>query len=97
MTKAGTLPEAEIDRLRELSHIGASWAATAFGQISGRTILTRVPEVHGPERFRRRSEWSTGIFFEATGAVDGAIAILLTPSKRESECSGVGQAEGARS
>ena len=37
-----SVSESEIDRLRELAHIGASWAATAFARIVGRTILTRV-------------------------------------------------------
>jgi hypothetical protein len=39
------ITEKEIDRLRELAHIGASWAAGAFARLVERTILTRVPMV----------------------------------------------------
>ena len=48
------IEETEIDRLRELAHIGASWAASAFARLAGRTMLTRVPVIHGPDRFRKR-------------------------------------------
>jgi hypothetical protein len=63
------IEESEIDRLRELSHIGASWAASALARLASRTVLTRVPVVHGPERFRKRGEWSTGIFCDISGAI----------------------------
>ncbi len=75
--------EAEIDRLRELSHIGASWAATALSRMANRTILTRVPMVYGPERFARRGEWTTGIFCELSGTLAGTVVIFLSPASRD--------------
>ena len=78
------IDEAEIDRLRELAHIGASWAATAFARLAGRTILTRVPLVHGPDRFRKRGEWQTGVFCDVSGGLDGLVAIFMPPTTRKS-------------
>lgn len=77
------LPEAEIDRLRELSHIGASWAATAFARLVGRTILTRVPMVHGPDRLRQRGEWQSGIFCDVEGSLTGIVAVFLPAATRD--------------
>jgi chemotaxis protein CheC len=77
------ISEAEIDRLRELAHIGASWAATAFARLAGRTILTRVPVVHGPERFRKRGEWATGVFCDFEGGMQGLVAIFLPAPTRD--------------
>jgi chemotaxis protein CheY-P-specific phosphatase CheC len=77
------IDEAEIDRLRELAHIGASWAATAFARLAERTILTRVPLVHGPDRFRKRGEWQTGIFCDISGGLDGLVAIFMPPTTRD--------------
>lgn len=74
--------EAEVDRLRELAHIGASWAATAFARLVGRTILTRVPVVHGPERFRKRGEWETGIFCRVSGGLEGLVAVFMPAGTR---------------
>lgn len=77
------IEESEIDRQRELAHIGASWAASAFARLSNSTILTRVPRVHGPDRFRKRGEWSTGIFCDYSGASEGMVAIFLPDQTRE--------------
>jgi chemotaxis protein CheY-P-specific phosphatase CheC len=77
------IPEAEVDRLRELAHIGASWAAAALAQLTGRTILKRVPIVHGPERFRRRGIWETGVFCEMEGEVSGLVAVFLSAPTRD--------------
>jgi chemotaxis protein CheY-P-specific phosphatase CheC len=84
MTRATAgIDEAEIDRLRELAHIGASWAASAFARLAGRTILTRVPLIHGPERLRKRGEWTTGIFCDITGGLGGVVAIFLPAPTRD--------------
>jgi chemotaxis protein CheY-P-specific phosphatase CheC len=77
------IDEAEIDRLRELAHIGASWAASAFARLAGRTILTRVPVVHGSDRFRKRGEWETGILSEISGGLTGMVATLMPATTRE--------------
>jgi chemotaxis protein CheY-P-specific phosphatase CheC len=76
------IDEAEIDRLRELAHIGASWAASAFARLAARTMLTRVPIIHGPDRFRKRGEWETGIFCDISGALSGLVAIFLPTTTR---------------
>ena len=77
------IEESEIDRLRELAHIGASWAASAFARLVTRTMLTRVPIVHGPDRFRKRGEWTTGVFCEVTGDMRGLVAIFLPVTTRD--------------
>ena len=79
-----SIPESEIDRLRELAHIGASWAATALARLVGRTILTRVPVVHGPDRFQKRGEWQTGVLCEISGDLEGIVAIFLPIAVRDS-------------
>ena len=83
MTSFSGIDEAEIDRLRELAHIGASWAASAFARLAGRTILTRVPLIHGPERLRKRGTWTTGIFCDISGALSGMVAIFLPDATRD--------------
>ena len=77
------IDEAEVDRLRELAHIGASWAASAFARLAGRTILTRVPLIHGPERLRKRGDWTTGIFCDVSGGLSGVVAIFLPAPTRD--------------
>jgi chemotaxis protein CheY-P-specific phosphatase CheC len=77
------MDEAEIDRLRELAHIGASWAASAFARLAARTMLTRVPVIHGPDRFRKRGEWETGIFCDISGGLSGLVAIFLPATTRD--------------
>ena len=82
--RSAGISEAEIDRLRELAHIGASWAAGAFARLVERTILTRVPVVYGSERFRRRGEWETGILCDLTGDLQGLVAIMMSARTRDS-------------
>jgi chemotaxis protein CheY-P-specific phosphatase CheC len=77
------IPEAELDRLRELAHIGASWSANALARLTDRTILTRVPVVFGPERLARRSDWETGVFCSVDGDVAGVIGIFLSAASRQ--------------
>ena len=77
------ISEAELDRLRELAHIGASWSANALARLTDRTILTRVPVVFGPERLGRRSDWETGIFCRLAGDAAGTVAIFLSAASRE--------------
>lgn len=83
MSALHSLSEEDLDRLRELAHIGASWAANALARLADRTILTRVPILHGPERLRQRGDWDTGIFCNIEGDLSGVIAIFLAPSTRE--------------
>lgn len=77
-----SIPERDLDRLRELAHIGASWSANALARLTDRTILTRVPLLSGAERFRRRSDWVTGIFCGLEGDVTGTVGIFLSNAAR---------------
>ena len=83
MSTLDAIPEAELDRLRELAHIGASWAANAVSRLADRTILTRVPILHGPERFKWRGEWETGVFCDLEGDLSGMVAVFLSASTRD--------------
>jgi chemotaxis protein CheY-P-specific phosphatase CheC len=76
------IPEQELDRLRELAHIGASWAANALARLADETILTRVPVLHGPERLLRRGGWETGVFCRIGGDLEGVVAIFLSAESR---------------
>jgi chemotaxis protein CheY-P-specific phosphatase CheC len=76
------ISEQQLDRLRELAHIGASWSANALARLADRTILTRVPVVYGPERLSRRSDWETGVFCTIGGDVAGVVAIFLSDASR---------------
>ena len=77
------ISEAELDRLRELAHIGASWSANALARLVDETILTRVPVIHGPDRLLRRSDWETGIFCTISGDLAGMVAIFLSATSRQ--------------
>jgi len=82
MNHLAGISESEIDRLRELAHIGASWAANSLARLTECTILTRVPMVSGPERFRRRSEWDTGVFCSIEGDLNATVGIFVSAASR---------------
>lgn len=46
MSDVRALRERELDALREVANIGAGHAATALSQMTNRTIMITVPEVH---------------------------------------------------
>ena len=71
------LSEADIERHRELAHVGARGAANALGALANTSMLTRVPVVYGPERFCVRSEWTTGIFCDFAGDLSGTVGVFL--------------------
>jgi chemotaxis protein CheY-P-specific phosphatase CheC len=77
------IPESELDRLRELAHIGASWSANALARLADETILTRVPVIYGSDRLLRRGGWETGVFCRVEGDLAGVIAIFLSGSSRQ--------------
>ena len=95
MTEIGEqIREVDVDRVRELTSIGAGHAATAFARLVGRTCQMCVPSVrllcaesaatpfvasaHSDER-----RGMTGIFFEIEGGLGGIVAILFSPSSRD--------------
>ena len=69
------MDERELDRLQELANIGAGHAATAFANLTGRTIWMEVPRVcrldtvPSPAFPAGDGAWSTGVFFEFEGYV----------------------------
>jgi chemotaxis protein CheC len=91
---AAEVREVDVDRVRELTNIGAGHAATAFARLVGRPCQMRVPtvrllraeaaalpfvvNVRDDER-----EGMTGIFFEIEGGLGGIVAILFSPSSRD--------------
>lgn len=80
-----TMTETEIDRLCELTNIGAGHAATAFSQLAGRPIWMRVPRcVSAPVATIAPGDWSSGVFFEFEGEVGGLFGVLFRASMRES-------------
>lgn len=74
----------EIDRLRELTNVGAGHAATAFSQLAGRQILMSVPCLREPQAWSLGEDWPTGVFFELEGDFGGLVGILFRADMRDS-------------
>ena len=95
MTELGAkVRELDVDRVRELTNIGAGHAANAFAQLVGRPCRMRVPTVRllraesaaipfvvSPQDDERRG--MTGIFFEIEGGLGGIVAVLFSHSARD--------------
>ena len=86
--------ELDVDRVRELTNIGAGHAANAFARLVGRPCRMRVPTVRllraesaaspfvvSAQEDERRG--MTGIFFEIEGGLGGIVAVLFSPSSRD--------------
>ncbi len=80
------LDAAEVDRVRELTSIGAGHAANALAQMLGRTCQMRVPTVawlaDEPESASDETDEGhagdrMGVFFELEGGPGGAVALLF--------------------
>ena len=95
MTELGRqVREVDIDRVRELTSIGAGHAATAFARLVGRPCQMCVPAVR---LLRAESaalpfvvnvrdderQGMTGIFFEIEGGLGGIVAILFSAASRD--------------
>ena len=90
----GQVREVDIDRVRELTSIGAGHAATAFARLVGRPCQMCVPAVR---LLRAESaalpfvvnvrdderQGMTGIFFEIEGGLGGIVAILFSAASRD--------------
>lgn len=86
--------EPQVDRVRELTNIGAGHAATAFAALVGAPIRMRVPTVR---ILRAQSAGSAfvatagdderrgmaGIFFEMEGGLGGVLALLFPLASRD--------------
>ena len=75
----------EADRARELTSVGAGHAASAFSQLTSRTIQMRAPEVLRDPKWPGSvaDDWSSGVFFELEGCLDAVVAILFRESVRD--------------
>jgi len=80
MSATGGPSEAEIDRARELTSIGAGHAAGALAGITGRTCEMKVPRVQSgsyPESDL------TGVLFELAGGTGGVLALFFPAATRD--------------
>jgi chemotaxis protein CheC len=87
------LSESQLDRVRELTNIGAGHAANAFSTLVGRPFRMRVPTIR---LLRAEASGSTlaattrddeergmaGIFFEVEGGLGGVLALLFPEESR---------------
>jgi chemotaxis protein CheC len=78
------MTESEIDRLCELTNIGAGHAATAFSELAGRTIWMHVPHCVDEPAAQAADDWSSGVFFEVEGGIGGLVGLLFRSPMRES-------------
>jgi chemotaxis protein CheC len=94
MTEPLSIDEADLDRVRELTSIGAGHAADAFARIVGRPCRMRVPTARilraeslastfvASIRDDERASMS-GVFFEVEGGLGGVLALLFPRASRE--------------
>jgi chemotaxis protein CheC len=86
---SATFREPLVDRVRELTSVGAGHAATALAQLVGRTIWMRVPQVRVllPEHTgspyisdvaNEQPRGMVGVFFELEGGLGGVLAFLFS-------------------
>jgi chemotaxis protein CheC len=78
--RGGGLDAIELDRLRELTSIGAGHAAGAFARLAGRTIRMDVPRVRDVDD--DSGEWTSGVLFDVEGSLAGVMAILFHRGSR---------------
>jgi chemotaxis protein CheC len=89
MSSTAPLPNpVEVDRLRELTSIGAGHAATALARLVGATIRMRVPSAgaisgEAPARNGTATDWPIGVFVEVRGGVGGIAGMLLSDAGRD--------------
>jgi chemotaxis protein CheC len=88
------IDDSELDRVRELTSIGAGHAAGAFARVVGRPCRMRVPTVRilraeamgssfvaSARDDERRS--MSGVFFDVEGGLGGVLALLFPADSRE--------------
>ena len=75
----------DADRMRELTSVGAGHAASAFSQLTRRSIQMRTPEVLLDPKWPASvaDEWSSGVFFELEGCLSAVVAILFRDPVRD--------------
>ena len=86
--------ELDVDRMRELTNIGAGHAANAFARLVGRPCRMCVPTIRLLRGDSAASSFvvsvrdderrgMTGIFFEIEGGLGGIVAVLFSPTSRD--------------
>jgi chemotaxis protein CheC len=95
----GPLQQSAIDRVRELSSIGAGHAATALGNLLGVVCRMRVPLVRVLPAARVGDPFvvleteddreASGVFFEVEGGLGGVLALLFSARTRDLLVSGL--------
>ena len=83
--------EIEIERLAALAQVGARRAADAFAQlvdqpiwVSEAVVIDGAAETDIVLDNPEDSSWSTGVFFEFEGCLDGLVGILFPGAASES-------------
>lgn len=73
------------DRLRELTSVSAGHAASAFSQLTGRTIKMRAPELLRDPKWPGSvaDDWTSGVLFEFEGCLEAVVAILFRGPVRD--------------
>ena len=76
---------ARLDRLRELTSVSAGHAASAFSQLTGRTIEMRTPEILRDSKWPANvaDDWTSGVLFEFEGCLEAVVAILFRAPVRD--------------
>jgi chemotaxis protein CheY-P-specific phosphatase CheC len=71
--------------MRELTSVSAGHAATAFSQLTGRTIGMRSPQVIRDPKWPASvaDDWSSGVLFEFEGCLEAVVAILFRAPVRD--------------
>ncbi len=77
------MSELDLDKLGELTNIGAGHAATACSNLTGRTIWMGVPRVRKVEPPSPTHEWTTGVIFELEGYLSAILGILFQAGASE--------------
>jgi chemotaxis protein CheC len=79
-----------LDRLCELTSVGAGHAALAFSRLTGRSIQMGPPRVFGGGDVVRaedpaiEEEWCSGVIFEFYGCIEALVGIMFRESMRDS-------------
>jgi len=71
--------------MRELTSVSAGHAATAFSQLTRRTIQMHAPELIRDPKWPASvaDDWSSGVLFEFEGCLEAVVAILFRSPVRD--------------
>jgi chemotaxis protein CheC len=69
--------DANLDRMRELTSVGAGHAANALAHLTGRICEMGVPTLRTPGATSAPARGLTGVLFECEGGPGGVLALLF--------------------